>query len=168
MKLLRNHAAGAPWTPRFFSLDEKRAIWSGAGKAAARAGIAGFASTLLTLVDGRLVTRLLAVYLSDDTWMVFDGEREWPAAELSSTWHGGRFVGLGPATLTLRTGTGSQSITYLRPWVRHWFEGGWALEDIDIAHFVHSCTSNPAVLPRLKSVVDAANVEWGPGAAPRK
>lgn len=147
----------APLSPHFYHLDENGA-WKGVAAPKSKTHIAGYRSTLIALSDGRWVKKLLAVYLRNGTWMIYDGEQEVPLAVEGAQWTRGNF---GRACLTLESSTANKSIAYLRPWLRLWFEGRWALDDIDIACLIYKCINDKAILPGLEQALEVANSEFG-------
>lgn len=156
--LLRNFTASAPLSPHFYCLNGNDGAWEDVDIPKAKAHISGYGSTLVTFSDLRIVKKLLAVYLRDDAWMIYDGEQEVPLAGCVAKWGLENF---GRASLTLQSSTANKTITYLRPWLRLWFESGWALDDIDIAHLICQCINDKEVLPRLERALQVANSELG-------
>lgn len=156
--LLRNLAAGAPLSPHFYCLDGNNGTWEGVTVPKSKAHISGYGSTLIAFSDGRWIKKLLAVYLRNGAWMIYDGEQEVPLAGGVAKWGLGN---VGRASLTLQLSTANKTIAYLRPWLRLWFESGWALDDIDIAHLICQCINDKDVLPRLERALEVANSEFG-------
>jgi hypothetical protein len=111
---------------------------------------------LLTVSKGRLSTRLLAIYLVNSEWIVFDGEREDRISNVVATWEEGPSLlgGLGIASLSLQIAGSQETITYFRPWLRHWFESGWSLNDVDIAWVVPHLIADEAARARLRQALD--------------
>lgn len=158
LMLLRNLAAGAPLSPQFYCLDVNSRAWKGVAAPRSNARISGYGSTLITFSEGRWSKRLLAVYLRNCAWMIYDGEQEMPLAEVGAVLSLGN---CGRSTLTLRLSSAKKTIDYLRPWLRLWFESGWALDDIDTAHLICQCINDKEVLPRLERALEVANSELG-------
>lgn len=158
--LLRNLTLAAPWTPRFYNLDWNSGVWKPTAAPASDSRVSGYGSTLLTLTDRGWIKRLLAIYLRNGEWKIFDGELEMPLIGDIAKW---RSQKIGQASLTLHSSTGDKRIVYFRPWLRHWFEGGWSLDDIDIAHLISRGSMDSDVLPRLQRAIDAANLELRSG-----
>lgn len=158
LMLLRNLTPSAPLSPHFYCLNGNDGNWEGVTVPKAKTHISGYGSTLITFSDRRRIKKLLAVYLRNSTWMIYDGEQELPLAGSVSKW---ALENVGRASLTLQSSTANKTIAYLRPWLRLWFESGWALDDIDIAHLICQCINDKEVLPRLERALDVANSEFG-------
>lgn len=156
--LLRNLTASAPLSPHFFCLDLSTGIWEGVTDPQPKTHISGYGSTLIKSSDGRWIKKLLAVYLRNDAWMIFDSEQEVALAGSVAKWELENF---GRAALTLQCSAANETITYFRPWFRLWFESGWTLNDIDIAHLIVQCIDGKEVLPRLERALAVANSEFG-------
>lgn len=155
MIIIRNLTSGALWEPRFFLLHRETCVWSPARQEGLSAKANGLGATLLTVTNNRLERRLLALYLLGDDWMIFDGAREVEGTKVCATWQA-QFPssGIGLASLSLKGNDSPTTITYLRPWLRHWFEGGWALNDIDIGWLIAHYMKNDA-RARLRSLLSA-------------
>ena len=155
---LRNLASSAPWVPRFYDLDLVAGKWIAINDQERATRVAGLGSHLITIINGRLARRFLAIYKIEGTWFVFDGDREIVADHIHSTWSSGpfAFIGVGTASLTLATKEATKTIHYWRPWLRHWFEGGWALSDIDIACVIEVCLSDSVARLRLGQALPRA------------
>lgn len=148
--ILRNLTAGAPWEPRFYRLNRPTGALTGVSKLGMSEHVIGFGSCLFTVSNGQLAKRLLGVYWDNEKWLIFDGEREVRIDEVKATWKAGpAFLGLGLASLKLEFANSVEMITYIRPWLRHAFEGGWTLTDIDIAWVVTECLGDEAARLRL-------------------
>ena len=156
MIILRNLTSGAPWAPRFYRLDRNTSASTGARRLVDPSDhIVGIGSRLLTISSGRLVWRLLAIYLDRDEWMVFDGEREIYINEVTATWEAGPSLGgVGLASLKLERANFVETISYVRPWLRHWFENGWSLTDVDIAWVLPQCIDSDDARERLRRSLD--------------
>lgn len=152
--LLRNFTASAPWASRFYFLDGNSGEWEGISTPTSQACISGYASTLITCSDGVYIKKLFAIYLRNDLWMIFDGEREIQLLRSAAQWMPRNF---GRASLFLKSSSNSNTITYWKPWLRHWFEDGWSLNDIDIAHLICRGINDKAVLVRLEEALKIAN-----------
>jgi len=99
---------------------------------------------------------MLAIYKVAETWMLFDGDIEHPLTSVAVSWTPGMQIipGIfGLATLVLNCNGVVTEIKYFRPSLRHLFEGGWALEDIDIGHLIVRLSKNPVGLLRLESAL---------------
>lgn len=154
MLFLRNLTPGAPWSPRFYSLDETSGIWESQAAHSSGNPVSGYASTLLTLSNDGWTKKLYAIYLRNKRWMIFDGDQEIPLDEAIID---RRPTKIGQASMTLESSVGRKSIAYLRPWIRHWFEGGWSLDDIDIANLISQSSKDTNVLTRLQRALNLAN-----------
>ena len=149
--ILRNLTAGAPWEPRFYRVNRITGASTGVSKLDALEKAIGLGSSLLTVSNGRLAKRLLGIYWDNEKWLIFDGEREVHIDEVKATWKAGpALLGFCLASLKLEFANTVETITYIRPWLRHAFEGGWTLTDIDIAWVVTECIGDEAVRVRLR------------------
>jgi hypothetical protein len=96
---------------------------------------------------------MLAIFKVDEEWKLFDGDIEYPLTSVAVSWKTGMSIIpgiLSVATLVLNHNAVITEIKYFRPSLRHWFEGGWALEDIDIGHLIARLSKNPIGLSRLE------------------
>lgn len=158
MVRLQNLASGAPWEPRFFELDrtgkKSRAIRRMASMPSKPSGLG---SRLLVVLNGRLTSRFLAVYFIDGEWKLFDGECERSLANTTAVWRKDTSIagGLGLAVLSLELPGSMKTITYFRPWLRHWFEGGWSLDDVDMGCVTASLIGSEAARSRLASALQS-------------
>lgn len=105
---------------------------------------------------------MLAIFKVGEEWTLFDGQIEYPLESVSVSWNAG--VHLVPRVLSLATITVTcngfaTEFRYFRPSLRHWFEGGWALEDIDIGYLIAQLSKNPIGLSRLDSALKMG-VAW--------
>ena len=155
MIILSNLTSGARWEPLFYRLDRITGASTGVSKLDASEKAIGLGSSLLTVSSGRLTKRLLGIYCDNEKWLIFDGEREIRIEEVKATWKAGpSLLGFGLASLKLEFANTVETITYIRPWLRHAFEGGWTLTDIDIAWVVTECIGDEAVRVRLRRSLD--------------
>ncbi|MDY4339539.1 hypothetical protein SLW56_07085 [Xanthomonas sp. LF07-6] len=159
MVLLRNFTASTPFSPRFYCVDEGVGTWKGEFVLKPKTCVSGYGSTLITSSsDGRWIKKLFAVYLRSGEWMIYVGGEVLPLVEVSVK----RTIGNhGQASLLLQSSTLDEKISYWRPWLRLWFEDGWALDDIDIAYLISQCANDRQVLPRLEYALAVANAEFG-------
>ncbi|WP_143171499.1 hypothetical protein [Rhizobacter sp. OV335] len=83
--------------------------------------------------------------------MLFDGRRARALERVEILWSRSRMhiFDAGNATLQIKNVVASVSIPYLRPWLRHWFEDGWALDDIDIGWVIGHLASDAGAKVRL-------------------
>jgi len=156
--MLLNITGSVPLSPRFYCLNRSDGSWQSATVPKSKAHISGFGSTLITFSDGRLCKKLFAIYLCNGVWMIYDGEQELPLAGCVAKWVIGN---VGRASITLQLPTVNKTIDYWRPWLRHWFENEWAIDDIDIAYHIFQSINNKEVLPRLERALEVANLEFG-------
>lgn len=155
--LLRNFTCGAAWTPPFYSLDENGWAWKGVKVPKSKTHISGYGSTVISFSNGRLIKILLAVYARNGTWMIFDGEQELSVAGARAKRSLGNFY---RTFLTLQTPKANKTLNYFRPWLRHWFEEGWTLDDIDIANLICHCINDKDVIPKLERALESTNLDF--------
>lgn len=154
---LKNLTAGAIWEARSFTLDRSAGMNFLVGEVRPDdLGTVGIAAYVITFSEGSLSRRLLAIYKVADEWMLFDGKNERALKSVLVAWTPGikifpGFISL--ATLQLRFNGVDTIIKYFRPSLRHWFEGGWSMEDIDIGHQIACLSKNPSGLIRLESAL---------------
>jgi hypothetical protein len=151
---LHNLTSGAIWEPLSFRLDRFTGLNLSVRKTPVeQPGHHGLGANLITLSNGRLSRRTLAIFKVAEVWMLFDGVFARPLTGISTSWMQGVRIIPGVfslATLALSCDGVVTEIKYFRPTLRHWFEGGWALEDIDIGHLIARLSKNPAGLSRLE------------------
>jgi hypothetical protein len=154
---LSNLTAGAIWEPLSFRLDRFTGlIFTARKERGAQLIPDGLGANVITLSKGGLSRRMLAIYKVGEEWKLFDGNIEHPLASVTVSWAPGtqiipRVFSL--ATLKFICNGIVTEIKYFRPSLRHWFEGGWALEDIDIGHLIARLSKNPVGLLRLDSAL---------------
>lgn len=154
--VLRNLAAGAPWASRFFRLDRSTGIATGFRTLGPSEHVVGIGSRLLARSDGHCAVTLLGIYVEQAEWIFLDGEQHVRIENVTASWNAGPSLlgGLGLASLKVKLPTSTKSMTYLRPWLRHWFEGGWTLSDIDIACVSPQLLTDEAARTRLLRALD--------------
>lgn len=154
---LANLTAGAIWEPLSFILNRSTAIVSLDRRRHTKESVTdGLGTTVVTLSKGGLSRRILAIYNVEGEWTLFDGHHEHPLKSVVVTWERGVSIIPGVfsiATLKLNCGGVVAEIKYFRPHLRHWFESGWALEDIDIGHLIARLSRNPLGRTRLDNAL---------------
>lgn len=149
--VLRNLTNGAPWQAELFELAIEGPSFKSLKEEAEKGGAVGFGSKVIGFSKGRLREVFLAVYFLENEWIVFDGCRARALGSVSVRWSVSRFniLGAGIATLHISDDVESESVSYFRPWLRHWFEDGWSLDDVDIGWVVGHLASNADAKVRL-------------------
>ena len=151
---LENLTIGAVWEPLSFRLDRFKGLtFSARPEPGAQPKYDGLGANLIVLSKRRLSRRMLAIFKVDEEWKLFDGDIEYPLTSVAVSWKTGMSIIpgiLSVATLVLNHNAVITEIKYFRPSLRHWFEGGWALEDIDIGHLIARLSKNPIGLSRLE------------------
>ena len=154
---LKNLTAGAIWEPLSFRMDRSTGlIFSVRRELGVQPIPNGLGANVITVSKGRLSRRMLAIFKVAEAWMLFDGDIEHPLTSVAVSWTPGMQIipgFFGFATLALNCNGVVIEIKYFRPSLRHWFEGGWALEDIDIGHLIARLSKNPVGLLRLESAL---------------
>jgi len=151
---LSNLTTGAIWEPLSFRLDRSTGLVS--SLRAEPISSHGIGANVIELSGGTLSRRILAIYKISDEWMLFDGKHEHPLKNVTLAWTRGLRIIPGflcLAKLTLYCNGTSTEITYFRPSFRHWFEGGWTLDDIDIGNYIFCLGANPAARMRLDAAL---------------
>lgn len=164
MIVLQNLTSSAPWEPRYYCLNAKNATWIGRRGIESAQDVHGIGSTCYEITERGLCKRLLAFYRHSNDWFIFDGKvankrddvvADWRSASLPS-----RLLGI--AVLRLEIAGSVKDLVYVRPWLRHCFEGGWALEDVDIAWLIPKLASDEASRQRLLHALQAEDEQRGP------
>ena len=154
---LENLTAGAIWEPISFRLDRFTGlIFSVRKELGAQPIPNGLGANVITVSKGGLSRRMLAIFKVDEEWTLFDGDIERPLTSVAVSWTPGLQIIPGIfslATLALNCNGVVTEIKYFRPSLRHWFEGGWSMEDIDIGHLIAGLSKNPIGLSRLESAL---------------
>ncbi|WP_157597687.1 MULTISPECIES: hypothetical protein [unclassified Rhizobacter] len=154
--VLRNLTSGAPWETEFFELDTSNASFKVLSSCIAEKGKpVGFGSKVVSILRGKPLRIFLAVYFAENEWRFFDGHDDFSLKDLNVRWrrYGVQILSFGVASLDVSSPSGSKSINYFRPWVRHWFEEGWSLDDIDIGWVVSHLSSDADAKARLIQVL---------------
>jgi hypothetical protein len=151
---LTNLTAGAIWEPQSFRLDRSTGqIFSVCKERGQQSTSDGLGAKVVKLSDGQASRLTLAIFKAEEKWMLFDGHCEHPLDSVAVSWQPGIKIIPGVlsfAALIVQTNCSTIEIRYLRPSLRHWFEGGWALDDIDIGHLIARLSKNPIGLARLE------------------
>ena len=154
---LKNLTAGAIWEPLAFRLNRFTGVtFSVRKELGARPTPNGIGARVITVSKSGLSKRMLAIYKVAEEWTLFDGDIAYPLTSVAVSWTPGMQIFPGVfsfATLALNCNGVVTEINYFRPSLRHWFEGGWALEDIDIGHLIARLSKNPIGLSRLDSAL---------------
>jgi hypothetical protein len=154
---LKNLTDGAIWEPLSFRMDRSTGLIVSVRRELGVQPIPdGLGANLITVSKGRLSRRMLAIFKVADAWVLFDGDIEHPLTSVALSWTPGMQIIpgiLSLATLALNCNGVVTEIKYFRPSLRHWFEGGWALEDVDIGHVIARLSKNPVGLLRLDSAL---------------
>jgi hypothetical protein len=150
--VLRNLTSGAPWQAEFFELDAGRSSIRRLPENISNKGKAvGFGSKAIAFSRVKPYEVFLAAYFAENEWMLFDGRRARALKSVEIQWSRSKIhiLDAGIATLQITDVVASVSIPYLRPWLRHWFEDGWALDDIDIGCVISHLASDAGAKARL-------------------
>jgi hypothetical protein len=151
---ITNLTAGAIWEPESFRLDRSIGLVSSVCKDRGQQRTSdGLGAKVVVVSDGQASRLTLAIFKVEEKWMLFDGHSERPLESVAVSWRPGIQIIPGLlsfATLILNIDGDATEIQYLRPSLRHWFEEGWALDDIDIGHLVARLSKNPLGLARLE------------------
>jgi hypothetical protein len=147
MIFLRNLTSSAPWEPRFFRLDHLSGEISGVQSLDTSDHATGLASGLITFSAAGFRKKVLAIFMNNSEWFFFDGIKSLRANEVRANWQS-RLPGF--AELSLDFDKSTRVISYIRPWLRHSFEGGWKLEDVDIGFVINKCLNDDDALSRMR------------------
>jgi hypothetical protein len=150
--VLRNLTSGAPWEAGLFELDVKKSTVRRLPEDVSNKGRAvGFGSKVIAFFGGKPRKIFLAVYFIENEWIFFDGLEARPLSSVNIQWSRSKIhiFDAGIATLRITNVVASVSIAYVRPWLRHWFEDGWALNDIDIGWVISHLASDADAKVRL-------------------
>jgi len=134
--LIFNIAGETPFSAKYFLLEENG--WRSTAEMINAAGLLGVGSTVLVMREQRLIKSLFAIYWDGARWVVFDGDSHVGIEGMHVTCNKGWwFLGLFQrASLVLDGPAMHRTVVYLRPTLRHWFVGGWKLDDIDIGRMI--------------------------------
>jgi hypothetical protein len=152
---LRNLTGGAAWQPEFFDLNVGKVIEYSGRDSLRSAKAEGFASKVIGIFNGKFREVFFAIFFHENEWMVFDGQEVRLLGDVNIEWHRSRIslFGAGIATLKISDAVESKSISYFRPWLRHWFEDGWSIDDIDVGWVIKHLASDADAKVRLLKVL---------------
>ncbi len=151
--VLSNLTCGSIFAPLAFELNRDSGLRAPIPKNLVSQRVPhGVGANVITVAEFAMSTRMLAIYKVAGKWQIFDGQDEHDLENVEVTWKQSRtllpgFVSF--ATLTLATKASQVVVDYFRPTLRQWFEDGWTLDDIDIAHLIARVSKNPDGLQRL-------------------
>lgn len=147
--IIQNLASGAFWAPPYYNLTPSSGTWTSVHALPPGGRISGIGSHVICTEHG-VRKRFLAVYFDENVFHIFDGIREIKASSASATWRKARWPRslLGLAELGISINGKKETITYFRPSLRHWFEGG-TLNDTDMAHAVNTYVNDSEAKERL-------------------
>jgi hypothetical protein len=152
--LLQNIASASKLSSEFISINLCSKVTNKAINTAL-APVVGVGSYLLTLEDGKIKRRMLAIFSIENQWKIFDGRQCLKLDDVSLEWksHWSILGGFGIASLSVSTPSEHYVIKYFRPWLRFWSEDMWTLNEIDIGWLISSYAHDPEARLRLATAL---------------
>lgn len=152
--ILSNIASGACWSSPLYRFDHLNGNYTRLyNEQDSEQKVIGLASELIVFTSGRFQSRLIAIYYLRGDWLIFDGATQTRLSEINIERRTSDFVSssiLG--CLTIKRDGIINKILYFRPLLRHLFEDGWAIDDIDIGCVIERLANDEAARSRLLRV----------------